>query len=472
MSVFSASPLQQPAMSAQAMLAARMDRLPSSKVIWQMVILLSLGGFFETYELFSTSFVIPGIIHSGVLTASTAGLFDIHGAASYIAATFIGMFIGTSCVSFVADRLGRRRVFIYALLGYCACSLIMACQTDAMGLCFWRLMAGIGLGVELVTIDTYLGELVPPGIRGRAFAYNHVISYLAGPICGVCALLLVPHEPYGIEGWRWVIGLGTLGSLGVFLLRGRLPESPRWLASRGHIDRAEQIVAELERKSVLQTGRDLLSPTVTSLPPQEHKGHFSELWNRKYARRTFMLVIFHFFASIGVYGFMNWVPTFLIEQGVSVAHSLAYTIAMGCSAPLGPLLNSTFADKVERKWQIAGAALVMAIGGLAFAFVREPSLVILCGVLVTVGSTVMSVSYHAYQSELYPTRIRSQAVGFVYSFSRISGMLSGFMIAFLLGHYGVISALGLVAGSMVVVALIIGTMGPRARGRTLEAIND
>jgi len=454
------------------MIAARMDRLPSSKGLWRFIILLSLGCFFETYELFSTSFVLPGITRSGLLANTTQDFFDIGGAAAYIAATFIGMFIGTFAFGSLADRFGRRATFTYALLGYSICALIMACQSSAIGLCFWRLMTGIGLGIQLVTIDAYLGELVPPHIRGKAFAINHAIIYLAGPVCGIAALLLVPHTPYGIDGWRWVIGLGSSGSLLIWTLRRNLPESPRWLASKGRLEQADQLVSEMERRAVADTGRELPTPEVSTFTPLEHPGRFSEIWQGRYTRRTIMLVTFHFFLSIGVYGFINWIPTFLIEQGVTVAHSLVYSVFMGCAAPLAPLIASTFADRIERKWQIVTAAGIMACAGLLFAFVRHPALVIACGTIITVGSTVISMNFHAYQSELYPTRIRAMAVGLVYSASRISGMLSGFLIAFMLGHYGLPSALALIAGSMVVVALVIGILGPHTRGRSLESLND
>jgi putative MFS transporter len=184
-----------------------------------------------------------------------------------------------------------------------------------------------------------------------------------------------------------------------------------------------------------------------------------------------MLVIFHIAQAIGLYGFSNWVPTFLIKQGQTIGNSLAYGLAIACITPLGPLLAMTFADRVERKWQIVGAALIVSIGGLAFAEVRAPALVILCGALVTVGATIISLNFHAYQSELFPTRIRALAVGFVYSASRVSGMFSGFLIAFALGQYGVSAALALISASMGIAALSVGLLGPRTRGRSLEDIN-
>lgn len=453
-------------------LAARMDRLPPSRTLWRFVVLLSLGGFFEFYELFSTAYVMPGIIRSGILTTTTHGFFALDGAAGYIAATFAGLFLGTFVFGFVADKTGRKAVFTYALLWYSTCAVIMACQTHAPGLNFWRLMTGIGLGVELVTIDAYLSELVPPQMRGRAFALNQVITYIAVPTVAFAAWLLVPNAPLGIDGWRWVMALGAVGALVIWVVRQALPESPRWLASQGQFAQADAIIGTLERQVELEARRPLPEP-VPALPSAAVvKGSFRELWRKPYASRTVMLLIFHLAQAIGLYGFSHWLPTFLVQQGVNVGRSLGFTLVIALSAPLGPLLAMTFADRIERKWQIVVSSIVVAVAGLALVDIRHPALVILCGSLVTVGATIISLNFHAYQSELYPTRIRALAVGFVYSASRISGMFSGFMIAFALGQYGVAAALALIAGCMAVIALAIGLLGPKTRGLSLEEISD
>ncbi len=455
-------------------IAARLERLPSSRTLWRFVVLLSLGGFFEFYELFSTAYVMPGIVRSGILSTTTAGVFSVHGIASYIAATFGGLFIGTFVFGFVADKCGRRATFTYALLWYCACSVIMACQNDAMGLNFWRLMSGIGLGVELVTIDAYLSELVPAHMRGRAFALNQCITYCAVPTVGLLSWRLVPLAPYGIDGWRWVIAFGAIGSLVVWWLRRRLPESPRWLASTGRRERADRIVRQIEGDVRQDIGVPLKAPRApaASVGLAEPTGHFRELWSRKYAPRTVMLLIFHIAQTIALYGFANWVPTFLIQQGVTVSSSLGFALTMACVMPLGPLLAMGFADRIERKWQIVAAALVVGSAGLALAQTRTPVLIVLFGCAVTLGATVISLNFHAYQSELFPTRIRAMAVGFVYSSSRVSGIASGFLIAFMLRHYGAEGALTFISAAMGVVALAIGLLGPNTRGLTLEDIND
>jgi MFS transporter, putative metabolite:H+ symporter len=183
-----------------------------------------------------------------------------------------------------------------------------------------------------------------------------------------------------------------------------------------------------------------------------------------------MLCLFHIFQTVGLYGFSNWVPTFLIHQGMEVAASLGYTLGMTLVMPLGPLLAMAYGDRFERKWQIVGSSLLVAIAGLCFAHAREPLAIVLSGAIVTLGATTLSYSFHAYQAELYPTRIRARAIGFVYAWSRLSGVFSGFLVAWALGHGGVGTALWLIASCMGVDAVVIAMLGPATKGRSLEAV--
>ena len=122
--------------------------------------------FFEFYDLLFSAYVAPSLVKSGVLTAQTRGLFGATGVASFIAALFTGLFIGTILCGFLADRFGRRAIFTWSLLWYSAANVMVALQHDAAGLNFWRLISGIGLGVEMVTI----GALSERSLRPRAYA--------------------------------------------------------------------------------------------------------------------------------------------------------------------------------------------------------------------------------------------------------------------------------------------------------------
>ena len=236
--------------STVAGIAARLERLPAGRAMWTRVVLLSLGGFFEFYDMFMSAYVGPGLVKEGILTPTTPGLFGTSGLAGFVAAFFAGLFIGTALFGFVADRFGRRTIFTMSLLWYTAAATVMAFQTTAFGLDLWRFIAGVGIGVELVTIDTYIAELVPSGVRGRAFAFNQVVQFCAIPVVALLAYLLVPLRPFGLEGWRFVVLAGSCGALIVWFIRRAVPESPRWLAHHGRGAEADAIVAGFEAQGL------------------------------------------------------------------------------------------------------------------------------------------------------------------------------------------------------------------------------
>src|SRR5271165_4390378 len=223
------------------------------------------------------------------------------------------------------------------------------------------------------------GRLSP--ITSSSCSPRSVVAFLAWQ--------LVPRTILGLDGWRWVVIIGSIGAAVIWWIRRNLPESPRWLEHHGRTAEAEKIVAdygEAERKA----------------------GAWAEMWNATYRGRTIMLVIYNLFQTIGYYGFSSWVPTLLISQGVEVTKSLTYTFIIAIAAPVGPLIGVFFADRFERKWQIAWAAMGIAAFGLLFAQQTAAAAIVVCGLLITLCANWFSFSFHAYQSELYPTRIRAQ----------------------------------------------------------------
>lgn len=222
----------------KAAISARLDRLPATRSVWKLIVLLSLGFFFELYDLLFTGYIAPGLVKAGILTATTHGLFGTSGVASFIASLFSGLFVGTIACGFLADRFGRRAIFTYSLLWYVAANTIMAFQDTATGLNFWRFVSGLGIGVELITIGTYMSELAPKHMRGRAFAVCQAIGFSAVPVVAFLSYLLVPKSYLGLDGWRWVVLIGGISAAFVWYFRRNLPESPRWLASKQQIGRA------------------------------------------------------------------------------------------------------------------------------------------------------------------------------------------------------------------------------------------
>ncbi len=454
-----------------AAITARLDRLPSSPQVWKLILLISLGGCFELYDLLMTGYVAPALIKAGIFSPGGGGLFGLPDQAAFASVTFAGLFVGTILFSQVADRFGRRAIFVFSLLWYAIATAVMAAQSTRLGIDLWRFIAGVGIGVELVTIDAYVAELVPKAIRGRAFAINQAIEFSAVPIVAVLSWLLIDSAPLGLAGWRWVALVPVIGAIVVWWIRLAVPESPRWLAQHGRAAEAEAVLAAIETKVAAETGRPLPEPG----PPVIESGsaRFAEIWQPPYRRRTIMLSVFNFFQTIGFYGFGNWVPALIAAQGIALTKSTGYAAAIAIAFPFGPLVCSVIADRIERKWQIVGAACGTAVFGLLFwQSAHAPAAVLIAlGVLITTSNNLMSYSYHAYQAELFPTRVRARAVGFVYSFSRLSTVFTSLMIGFFLQNFGTGGVFGFIAFAMLVVMVSIGGFGPRTNNLALEEIS-
>ena len=289
-----------------------------------------------------------------------AGILRLHRHRRLHRGDLRGLFAGTFGFGWMPDRYGRRAVFTYSLLWYSIGSAIMAFQTTPEGVLLWRFITGIGVGLEIVTIDTYVTELVPQQMRGRAIAFNQVVMFAAAPVAAILSWWLVPATVFSRRLAHR--GAGRLGRR-----RDRLvhppcgAESLRWLAAHGDAERSERIVSRMEAIAERESGMPLPPPAPTSEAPEVHRAAFAALWRAPYRTRLLMLVVFNFCQAIGYYGFANWVPTLLIGQGITVTKSLLYAFVIAFALPAGPLLAMRFADRIQRKHLIVGGALAVIV---------------------------------------------------------------------------------------------------------------
>lgn len=457
-------------------IAARLDRLPSSRAIWTPVVLVSAGGIFEFYDLFFTAYVAPGMVKTGLFTAHNLGFFAslnsiaVAGFGTFVFCTFAGLWLGVVTLGKAADRFGRKPAFIGALLWYTVCTAIMAFQVTGEEINIWRLAAGVGFGVQLVTVDAYISELIPADLRGRAFAVSQCIMFAIVPVIALLAWLLVPRTVFGLEGWRVIVLIGSVGAGVVWLLAVSIPESPRWLAIHGRLSEAERVLADIERRVVSEQGRALAAPAPPVLDTVS-LGSWRQMFGPHYRRRTAVLSIFNAAQVIGFYGFNAWVPTLLLARGINITHSLEYSFIIALAQPVGPALGALFADRVERRAQIVSGLAVMGIAIGVFAWLSIPAALIAVGVVFTLAANIMSYAYHGYQAELFPTCIRAQAVGFVYSWSRIAAAFGGLTVGYLLHTGGVVGVATFIGIAMLVGIVMIGVFGPSTQGLALENIN-
>jgi putative MFS transporter len=454
-------------------LEARIDRLPRSRYLALLVARVASGGWFEFYEFFMPGFILIGLEGSGIFTVQNRGLLDYHSYASFLASFFLGMLVSTAAFGFVSDRLGRRPVFVWSMVLYSGAQFSVACLSDPLLIDLFRFIGGLGVGIQLINNDTFITELMPRHLRGKYMSAAYVFILTAVPVVALLATVLVPHAPLGVAGWRIVVALGAIGGLAVWFIQRGLPESPRWLNAHGRREEADLELTRIERRIEAELGRPLPDPVVIAVSDGQRRlrGGLREIYGRVYLGRTIVMSLFQFCQTIIVYGFTAFVPRLLVEQGFSIVHSLAYSFLIVLLTPIGGMFGVILAEKIERKWQLVLSASMICVSGVAFALSRSVPLILLTGGLITLGNMWMISNFHTYAAELFPTRIRAQAIGLTFSWSRISAIFVGYWATDLLASFGPPGVFAMISAATLVVIIAIGVFGPATNGKSLEELS-
>ncbi len=450
---------------------SRVDRLPPSRYLVGLVARIASGGWFEFYELFMPGFIVLGLVKAGVYSLGSGSLFDPHLFASFLASFFLGMFISATVFSFISDRLGRRAIFVQSMVVYSLAQLSIAFLSDPLAINVARFIAGLAVGMQLINNDSYITELTPRATRGRYMAGAFIFILSAIPIAAFLAAALVPIAPFGIDGWRIVVAIGAIGGVLVLWIQRGLPESPRWLETQGRFVEADAVVSAIEDRVVAELGRPLPPPAGSVPDPAANTGRWAEMFSAFYLPRTIVISIFQFCQTIAVFGFTSFVPVLLVKQGFTVVHSLYYTATIVLLAPVGAACAAFFAEKIERKWQLVGSALAIAAAGTVFANAHSAAAVVVSGAVIALSNNWMIAIFHPYAAELFPTRIRARAVGFTFSWSRISSIFVGYWVASLLATFGPPGVFVMIAAAMLAIVIGVGGFGPRTNGQSLEILS-
>lgn len=470
--------------------AARLDRLPISRFHRRFLILVSLGAWFDYFDNFIAGSLNLILVRAHVLRPAQPGEW-ISEAGLFAGALPLGMFLGTLVLGLAVDRLGRRLGFLVMLLlysvatfiggaGYYPLVAVAGLTAGLVLLLVTRALAGAGIGGENVVIDAYVTELVPARVRGRAVAFAHGIAFTAVPVAALAARLLAPEE--APHGWWRLLVLGSLGALLVWYLRRAIPESPRWLASRGRTREADALLTRIENEVQRETGQPLPPPAPAAPQATTTASPWRIIWSRAYRGRTVLLIAFQLLQTVGYYGFMHWLPSLLEAKGFSHNEALTMQLWSFFLAPVGPLLAVWSIERWQRKYLIVGLTAALAALHLAFGLAGGQALLILIGAAVVVGSNWFSAVFHAYQGELFPTEARATGIGFTYAWSRAS------MVAVSLVMPGLIAMSPLVlptadlriqlpvalvptTAAFLGVAVLIGLFGPLTNNQPLESIS-
>lgn len=446
-----------------------LDRLPVTRWHWRLVFLVGIGTFFDLYEVFL----------GGVLAPVMAAQYELGdlGKAMVIAAGFAGMFVGANILSVAADRFGRRRVFILNMVLYAVFSLASAFAPDPEIFVILRFLSGIGLGAELVLVDSYLAEMLPARARGRMTAWAYTIGFLGVPIAALLGGRFVArHEILGIDGWRWLLILGGLAAVFVLAVRSMLPESPRWLEIRGRHAEARVVVESIVEAVGADVGPLDVIPDGRGGASRHGEDEVRRVTDvlriafRDYRSRSVMLIIFQVLQTVAYFGFGTLAPLVLVHKGFHVTESLAYSALSFAGYPLGSLVSVPLVERFERKHLIIASALAIAVFGVVFAAASSVAVIVAAGFLLTAVSNVFCNAFHIYQAEIFPTAIRSTASGAAYSLSRAASAVLPFIAVPLLTAFGPVVVF---AGSAVLIVLLcvdVALLGPRSTGLDLETV--
>ena len=441
-------------MSTAVNAGARLDRLPLSSFHRRIFLLIGAGMFFDGYDLYVGTTVLGTTIQSGFSTLAQN--------AQFVSFTFLGMTIGSLITGFLGDRYGRRFTYQFNLMIFGLASLAAAFAPDMTTLNLLRFVMGLGLGAEIVVGYSTLTEFVPPRSRGRWLATMALLVVSGLPATALLGTLIIPAF-----GWRPMFVIAGVGSLVVWYLRKSLPESPRWLESKGRTAEAEALMQAIEKESA--TAGELPPPAVTAPAPAFGLRSLASptLLPRMVVGSVVLIVI-----NTLIFGFVVWLPTFFVQQGLSITKSFAYTLVIILGSPIGCVIGALSADFLGRKPSIIGASVLTIIFGAIYPFVHEPATLLTVGFLLIVAIYIqVAILFGVYTPELFPTEVRLRANGICNTIGRAATIVSPFIVIALFKTYGVGGVLSLMIGLLAVQILVVWAWGIEPAQRRLEAMD-
>jgi MFS transporter, putative metabolite:H+ symporter len=432
---------------------ARLDRLPISGFHRRIFFLIAAGMFFDGYDLYVGAPVLGTMVKSGFSTVPLNGWF--------VSLTFVGMTVGSLIAGFLGDRFGRRFTYQFNLLIFGLASLAAAFAWNIEVLIALRFIMGIGLGAEIVVGYSTMTEFVPPERRGKWMSSMALVVVLGYPATALLGRFIIPSF-----GWQPMFVIAGIGALIVWYLRKNLPESPRWLEANGRNAEAEALMQTIERE--VAAGRPLPAPAPAA--PLSGLGLASLVGPSLLPRMIVGSVVLITINAL-IFGFVNWLPTFFVKQGMSVTDSLTYTLVLASGSIIGCAAGALAADTLGRRPTIIGASLWTIVFGAIYAFVKEPALVLGVGFLLIVGIYVLTaILYGVYTAELFPTEVRLRANGICNMFGRGTTIITPHIIVPLFLAYGVAGVLVFMIGLLIIQIVVVWGWGIEPAKRGLEEL--
>ena len=433
---------------------ARLDRLPVSSFHRRVMMLIGIGMFFDGFDIYIAATVLGSTLHSGFSTLPENAMF--------ISATFVGMMLGSFMTGFLGDRFGRRFTYQFNLLLFGGASILAAFAPNMTVLILLRLVMGIGLGAENVVGYSTLTEFVPARVRGKWLGGMAVFVVSGLPVAALTGTYLIPAF-----SWRAMFIVGGIGGAVVWYLRKSMPESPRWLESVGRLDEAEALMQEIEAEAAGGLPLPLPAPPAAAAPSRA----LSSLWSPALLPRMIVGSIALIVINTLLYGFITWLPTFFVKQGLTIATSFQYSMLMSIGAPIGAAIGALTSDRWGRKPTIALSSLLAILFGFIYPFVSDPVLLPMIGFALTIPIYVLvALLFGIYIPELFPTEVRLRASGICNTLGRGATIGTPFLVVWLFTHFGIRGVLTLMIGLLMTLTVAVLRFGVESGRRSLEQL--
>ncbi len=436
---------------------SQLDERPLSARQKYAASLVAFGEFIDGYDLLVMGAALLFVRDAFGLSPVEVGLLG--------ASTFLGAIVGLLVFGDLADRLGRRSIFVVNLFFFVVFAIASALVANTTQLFVMRFLVGVGVGMEIPTSTAYLAEIAPRKQRGRMLGSLLNIMWILGALTSTLLALPLSHI-FGADGWRWMFGLAALPALFVLIERRRLPESPRWLLARGRVEEAKAAFAVFG----IEASDDVLKETARP------KGSYAELLRAPWGRRVFWISLVFFFNCFSAS--ITTIATPLVLEAVgafSVTATLLFSASVWITALIGTLAGAALIDRIGRK-QLCYLS-VIPFGTLALllaGFARDSQIMLVAGFYLAsfAAWSGIAVLVWVWASELFPTHLRARSQAVCNAFCRLAIAINIFLVPAALAGIGFSAYIALLSVPMFAIALIVWRVKLfDSGGQNLEALS-
>ena len=447
---------------AQRDIAARMERMPLTRTQVKARIVVGTATFFDGYDSLVMGLVMPVLAATWHLSIANIGFL--------LSGTFFGQLLGAILFPYIAERYGRLRAASYSIWVVGLFALVCAASWNFATLTLSRVVQGIGIGGEIPVAATYINEIANSKTRGRFFLMYEAAFAFGYLACTLLAVLLVVRF-----GWQLMFVIGALPAFVAAVMRRMLPESPRWLASKGRTKEADAIVGQMEREAEAKLGTALPAPDYSVAPPPVgRRTDLRELFTPFYRMRTLVVWSIWGLSFFVTQALNTWLPTiYRRELHLTVQHSLEFTLATHCISIGSAIAVALAIDHVGRRKWIGYALLVGSLSLLALAWEggKDPIVLLVCATIANFCLASVSVSIYVFTAELYPTRMRALGCGMGSTVRNVFTTLSPTLVGLMLSSYGLSGVFGMLGLAPLIPCFMILMWGTETKGRVLEEVS-